>query len=134
LALRRFSITGNYTQSRGQSILTSTGFQPITTPGLPPIGIVVYNGESYGGGVSVTPLPRLTVSGSYSHATSDTLDAGLASNNRTEVLYAQLQYRLRQISVLAGYTKFSQGISAAGVPPGNQYSYFVGVTRAFNFF
>jgi len=134
LALRRFAITGNYTQSRGQSILTSTGIQPITTPGLPPIGIIVYNGESYGGGVSVTPLPRLTVSGSYSHATSDTLDAGLASNNRTEILYAQLQYRMRQISVLAGYTKFSQGISAAGVPPGNQYSYFAGVTRAFNFF
>ena len=134
LAVRRLAVTGNYIQSSGQSILTSTGIQPITTPGLPPLGIIVYNGKSYGGGISVTPLPRLTASASYSHATSDTLDAGISSNNRTEIFYSQLQYRLRQITMLAGYTKFSQGISAAGVPPGNQYSYFVGVTRAFNFF
>ena len=134
LALRRFALTGNYTKSSGQSILTSTGIQPITTPGLPPLGIIVYSGESYGAGISATPLPRLTITGTYAHAVSDTLNAAVSSNNRTEIFYSQLQYRLRQISLLAGYTKFSQGISAAGVGPGNQYSYFVGVTRSFNFF
>jgi len=134
LALRRFAVTGNYTKSRGQSILTSIGIQPITTPGLPPIGLIVYNAESYSAGISTTPLPRLTISGTYSHAMSDTLSSQAASNNRTVIFYAQLQYRLRQITVLSGYTKFSQGISAAGVAPGNQYSYFIGVTRSINFF
>ena len=134
LALRRFALTGNYTRSRGQSILTSTGIQPITTPGLPPIGVIVYNGESYGAGISATPIPRLTISGTFSHAKSDTLSETTFSNNRTEIFYSQLQYRLRQITALAGYTKFSQGISAAGVAPGSQYSYFIGVTRSFNFF
>lgn len=134
LAMRRYSVTGNYTKSRGQSLLTSTGIQPITTPGLLPLGLIVYNGESYGIGVSTTPLPRLTISGTYSHATSETLNDGNSSNNRTEIFYAQLQYHLRQITAMAGYTKFSQGISAAGVPPGNQYSYYIGVTRSFNFF
>lgn len=134
LALRRFAVTGNYTESRGQSILTSTGIQPITTPGLPPIGMIVYNGESYGAGIAATPIPRLTISATLSHARSNTLSDTTFSNNRTEIFYTQLQYRLRQISVLAGYTKFSQGISAAGVAPGNQYSYFIGVTRSFNFF
>jgi hypothetical protein len=134
LSLRRISLSGNYTQSYGQSILTSSGIQPITTPGLPPEGIILYNGKAYGAGLTINPLTRLTLSANYSYATSDTLSGDVPSNNRTEVFYSQLQYRLRQITVLAGYTKFSQGISASGIPPANEYSYFIGVTRSFNFF
>jgi hypothetical protein len=135
LALRRLDLTANYIKASGQSILTSTGIQPLApTPGLPPAGIIVYNGQSYGGGITITPIPRLYISGNYSHATSDTLSTMTFSNNRTDIFYGQLQYRLRKVSVLAGYTKFSQAISAAGTPPGSQYSYFVGVTRWFNFF
>ena len=135
LALRRFSLTGNYTTSAGTALLTSTGIQPIPpTPGLPQEGLIVYNGTSYGAGVTLNPIPRLTISGTYTHAVSDTISNDVPSNNRTEIFYSQLQYRLRQISVLAGFTKFSQGISASGIIPGNQYSYFIGVTRSFNFF
>jgi hypothetical protein len=135
LALRRMTFSANYVQTGGQSLLTSTGIQPIPpTPGLPPEGLIVYNGKSYGAGLSLTPLPRLTISGNYSNAMSDTLSNGILSNNRTNIFYGQFQYRLRKISVLGGYTKFTQGISAAGTPPGSQYSYFVGVTRWFNFF
>jgi hypothetical protein len=101
---------------------------------LLPEGLIVYNGKSYGGGISLTPIPRLTISGNYSNAMSDTLSNQIFSNNRTNIFYGQFQYRLRKISVLGGYTKFTQGISAAGTPPGSQYSYFVGVTRWFNFF
>lgn len=134
LTLRRLSLNGDYIQSKGQSVLTSTGIQPITTPGFPPLGIIVFNGKSYGGGIAATPLPRLSISANYSRATSDTLGGTTSSNNRTDIFYSQLQYRLRQISLLAGYTKFSQGISAYGIPPSNEYSYFIGVTRSFNFF
>lgn len=135
LALRRVTFAGNYIKSSGNSILTSTGIQPIPpTPGLPPEGIIVYNGTSYGGSVTVTPIARLSISGTYSHAVSDTLSDSILSNNRTEIFYGQFQYRLRRITLLGGYTKFSQGISASGVPPGNQYSYFIGVTRWLSFF
>jgi len=134
LALRRITMTGNYSQYHGQSILTTSGIQPITTPGLPPEGVIVYNGRSYGAGVGLTPISRLTISGSYAHATSETMSATTPSNNHTEVLYGQLQYRLRQITLLAGYTKFTQGISAYGLPAATNNSYFAGVTRYFNFF
>jgi len=135
LSLSRVTMSANYIKSSGQSILTSTGIQPIPpTPGLPPQGIIVYNGKSYGGGLTLTPIPRLSISGVYSHATSDTLSQILSSNNRTEIFYSQLQYRLRQISLLAGYTMFTQGISAAGTPTGRNHSYFAGITRSFNFF
>ena len=135
LALRNFTLTANYNQAAGQSILTSTGIQPIPpTPGLLPEGLIVYNGKSYGGSVSVMPIPRLSVTASYTHAVSNTLSDTYASNNRTEIFYSQLQYRLRQVSLLAGYTMFSQGISAAGTPTGRENSFFIGVTRSFNFF
>jgi hypothetical protein len=135
LAMRRLTFNANYVQSTGQSVLTSTGIQPLPpTPGFPPEGIIVYNGKSYGAGIALTPIPRLTISGNYSHAMSDTLSSTALSNNHTDIFYSQMQYRLRKISVLAGYTKFKQGITAAGTPPGSQYSFFVGVTRWFNFF
>lgn len=134
LSLRRIDMNANYIQSRGQALLTSTGIQPITTPGLLPTNLIVYNGKSYGGGITLTPIPRLFISGAYSHATSDTLSNVAFSNNRSEIFYAQLQYRLRKINLLAGYTKFSQGISSASTPPGSQHSYFIGVTRWLNFF
>lgn len=135
LAMRYFTLTANYVQASGQSVLTSTGIQPIPpTPGLLPEGLIVYNGKSYGGSVSVMPKPRLSITASYAHAVSNTLSSAYTSNNRTEIFYSQLQYRLRQISLLAGYTMFSQGISAAGTPTGRENSFFVGVTRSFNLF
>lgn len=135
LALRHVAMTASYTKSSGQSLLTSTGIQPIQpTPGLPPVGLIVYNGKSYGGALSLTPRPRLSITGTYTHAESDTLSSTIFSNNRTEIFYGQVQYRLRRVSLLSGFTKFKQGISAAGSPPGETYSYYIGVARWINFF
>lgn len=135
LSMRWLNITGNYIKSSGQSILTSTGIQPIPpTPGLPPEGIIVYNGESYGGSVGINPTPRLNITGTYSHATSNTLSDAVSSYNLTNIFYGQLQYRLRQVSVLGGFTTFKQQVTAGGLPPGTQNSFFIGVQRAFNFF
>jgi hypothetical protein len=135
LALRRIDFTANYIQAKGQALLTSTGITPIPpTPGLPIEGLIVYNAKSYGASVNMTPIPRLTISGTWSHSTSDTLSNATPSNNKTDIFYGQVQYRLRKISLLGGYTKFFQGISASGTPPGTQYSYFIGATRWFNFF
>jgi len=135
LALRHLTMTANYVQASGQSILTSTGIQPIPpTPGLPPEGLIVYNGKSYGASLGFNPTSRLSIAGSYSHATSDTLSNQVYSNNKTDIFYTQLQYRLRQLNVLAGYTRFFQSISAAGTPAAAQNSYFIGVSRWINFF
>lgn len=135
LALRQIALSANYTKANGTALLTSTGIQPIPpTPGLLPEGLIVYNGTSYGGSVTIMPLPRLSISGTYSHAVSDTLSGEVFSNNKTNIFYGQLQYRLRRISILGGYTNFLQGISASGTPAAHTYSYFIGVQRWFNFF
>jgi hypothetical protein len=135
LSMRWLNLTGNYIKSSGQSILTSTGIQPIApTPGLPPEGIIVYNGQGYGGSIGINPLTRLNITGTYSHATSNTLSDTVSSYNLTNIFYGQLQYRLRQVSVLGGFTMFKQQVTAAGLPLGTQNSFFIGVQRAFNFF
>lgn len=135
LALGYFALQGSYTTAHGESLLTSTGIQPIPpTPGLPPDAVIVYNGTSYGGGITLTPIPRLVIAGTYTHAISDTLGSTIPSHNHTEIVFSQLQYRLRQLNVLAGFTKFTQGISAAGTPTGSEYSYYIGVSRWINFF
>ena len=133
-SMRRFALTGNYTKSSGESLLTSTGLVTITpTPGIPIANLIVFRGDSYGGGISATPVRRLTVSGTFSRALSDTLGTADSRNN-TEIFNAQVQYHLRRIGVLGGFTRFTQGISATGAPPGTANSFFIGVSRWFDFF
>jgi hypothetical protein len=123
-------MTGSYTQSSGTSLLSGA------LPGVPPTpgvtDFVLFNGSSYSGGVSVTPIRRLLISGGFSRSISNTLGQTL-SHNDTQVYNAQMQYHLRRIGLQAGYTRFTQGISAAGTPASTT-AYFVGFSRWFDFF
>jgi hypothetical protein len=135
LSTRRFTMTGNYSKATGQSVLTSAGLVALPpTPGVPASNLILFNGDSYGGGVSATPVRRLTISGTFSRAISSTLNDVANSRNNTEIFNTQLQYHFRKIGILAGYTMFTQGISGSGVPPGTANSYFIGVSRWFDFF
>jgi len=128
---RRFSMQGQYTQGYGQSLNeagTLIGLPP--TPGV--VNYILFNGSSYGGGISATPIPRLVVAATYNRAISNTLSQ-VISHNDTQIYNAQLQYHMRQIGLQAGYTRFAQGISAVGAPLSTT-SYFVGVSRWFNLF
>jgi hypothetical protein len=128
---RKFTVTGNYNQSTGISLLGAGGLVPISaTPGVN--DFITFGGSSYGGGISVTPTRRLVVAGSFNRAISNTLGQTISHNN-TEIFNGQLQYHLRRIGVQAGYTRFTQGISAVGAPA-NTTSYFAGISRWFDFF
>lgn len=131
LSMRKFSLNGQYVKSDGVSLLGAGGLVgPPPTPGLN--NFILFGGTSYGGGLSLTPIRRLVVAGSFSRALSNTISTTTSRNN-TEIINAQLQYHLRKIGVQAGYTNFTQGISAIGAPVGTT-SFFVGVTRWFDFF
>jgi hypothetical protein len=131
LSMRRMSISANYGQSNGISLLGSGGLVTVTPiPGL--TNQILYSGSNYGGGISVTPVRRLSISGTFSRSISDTI-AALSSNNNTQVFTGQMQYHLRRIGLQAGYLRFTQGISAIGAPA-TSTSFFVGFTRWFNFF
>jgi len=131
----RFSLTGNYSKSNGLSVLTSSGLVVVPpTPGIPASNLIFYNADSYGGGLSATPVKRLTVSATFSRALSNTLSEVTNSRNNTEILTTQVQYHLRRIGVLGGFARFSQGISATSTPPATANSFFIGVSRWFDFF
>ncbi len=135
LGSRRFTLSADYAKSSGESILTNGGLVPLPpTPGVPVNSLITYGGSSYGGGIAATPLRRLTVSGTFSRALSNTLTSTTISHNNTEIFNAQVQYHLRKIGLLSGFTRFTQGISAGGAPPGTANSYFIGVSRWFDFF
>ncbi|HZM09420.1 MAG TPA: hypothetical protein VFC15_04340 [Candidatus Limnocylindrales bacterium] len=135
LSLRQVALSAQYLTGTGNSILTSNGLTPLPPlPGVTPENVIAYNAKSYGGSVSFTPVRRMVLSGTYSRSLSDTLSNGIFSKNNTEIIYSQLQYRLRRISLLAGYSRFTQGISATGVPPGTVTSYYGGISRWFDFF
>ncbi len=131
MSMRKFSLTGNYIKSNGISLLGAGGLVgPPPTPGLN--DFVFFGGTSYGGGVSVTPIRRLVIAGSFNRAISNTIGS-TTSHNNTEIFNAQLQYHLRKIGLQAGYTQFTQGISAVGAPASTT-AFFVGITRWFDFF
>jgi hypothetical protein len=130
---RRLNVEGNYSQSHGLSILGGGNILPLLpTPGL--VNSILFDGTSYGGGISGTPLKRMVLSASFSRAISNTTGNNTISHNNTEMFNTQLQYHLRRIGLQAGYTRFLQGISAAGLPPANTNAFFVGVSRWFDFF
>ena len=50
------------------------------------------------------------------------------------MLSANATYHARRLGFNAGFNRFSQSITAAGAPPANVNSYYVGVNRWFSFF
>jgi hypothetical protein len=135
LSLRNLAFTANYGSGSGNSLLTANGVIPLPPiPGQPDPNLIYYNAKNYGGGISWTPIRRMVLTGTYSRSLSNTLSNDVFSRNNTEVIYSQMQYRLRRLSVLGGYTRFTQGISATGQLPGTVSSYYVGISRWFDFF
>ena len=135
LSLGRLALNGYYVNSSGNSLAVGGVIVPLPpTPGLPSSDLIQFTSSSYGGGFSYTPLRRLVFTGSYSRALSNTLNNSIFSRNNTEIYYSQMQYNVRRIGVIAGYSRFTQGISALGVLPGTVNSYYFGISRWFNFF
>ena len=135
LSYKWISASAIYANNAGNALLTNGGLVPLPPlPGEPNNNFVTFSGKSYGGGVTVTPLSRLVISGNFSRSISNTLANSITSRNNTELYYAQLQYRLRRIRFLAGYTRLTQGISASGAPAGTLTSYYAGISRWFDIF
>ena len=131
-----FAVNGFYNNASGNSLITAGGIVPlpITTPGISPADLIQFTGSSYGGGLSYTAFRKLSLSASYSRGLSDTLSNSIYSRNNTEIFNTQMQYHLRRIGVLAGYTRLTQGITASGFLPGTENSFFVGIQRYIKFF
>jgi hypothetical protein len=135
LSYRWINASAFYSSNSGNALLSNGGLVPLPPlPGQPNDNLVIFSGSGYGGGLSATPLKRLTVSANFTRSLSDTLANSIASRNNNEQFYSQLQYRVRRIQIQAGYTRLTQGFTAAGARPGTVTTYYGGISRWFNFF
>jgi hypothetical protein len=133
---RWLGVSGAYSRSRGLGLFTSQGIAQLP-PGLPPslvLSTILYGGTTYSAGLGATPIRGLTFSGSYESTRSNTENGPLSSNNHTEEAYSYLQYKFRKVFLTAGYSRLIQGFSASTLEPAMVSTYYVGLSRWFNFF
>jgi hypothetical protein len=84
--------------------------------------------------VGTTPIRGLILSAIYAKALSGTNSSSTLSNNNNENMYFLMTYQLRKLNFQAGYSRLVQGFSVAGTPQTVAGSFFVGISRWFNFF
>jgi hypothetical protein len=134
LTWRRLTASGYYSQSGGTSILTQSGLLTQPLPTQPFGGLTTFSARSVSGGVGMSPLPRLTINGSYSRANIYTQNSALTSTNLSDQINARVTYRFRKMNFNAGYNQVRQLVSASGTPPITINVYYFGITRWFDFF
>ncbi len=135
-SLSRFNINGSYSLSSGNALLTPMGLvpTPVPLPVINPAAVVLYNGRSYSVGLGSTPVRGLVLSASYAKALSGTNSNSEVSNNNNENIYFLMTYHFRKLNFQGGYSRLVQGFSVSGTPPTMVGSFYVGVSRWFNFF
>jgi len=127
---------GSYSKSSGLALATGGGLVPVPVPVpvLPSSLVTLYGGNSYSFGLSSAPAKGLTLSASYARADSSTSATGIASSNQNEQYNSLIQYRIRKIGFISGYSRLQQGFSQSGTAPEVITTYYFGVSRWFNFF
>jgi hypothetical protein len=128
--------TGTYSKSDGQALLTSSGLVPVPVPSptLPPGVVSLFGGDSYSLGLASTPIKRLILSASYGRSNSNTANQSVASTNQNSQFNSLMNYQFRKLYFTSGYSRLEQGFSAAGTKPEIISSYYMGLSRWFNFF
>lgn len=136
LFVARFGVNGSYSDSSGNALLTSTGLvaTPIPLPLLNPADVVFYSGKSYSAGFSANPTHGLTMSATFAKALSATQASSQNSLNNNQNVSFLVTYNVRKLSFITGYTRLLQGFSLSGTPPTMVGSFYVGISRWFNFF
>jgi hypothetical protein len=136
LSLLRISFNGSFTESNGNALLTSTGLTatPVPITVVSPASLVYFNGKSYSAGIGAHPTRHLTMAASFAKGLSSTNSNSTLSNNSTENMYFMLSYQLRKLNFDAGYSRLTQGFSTSATPRALVGTYYVGISRYFNFF
>jgi len=128
--------SGNYSKASGQALATGSGLVPVPIP--PPIlsssQVSLYGGDSYSFSLSSSPKKGLSISGSFAKSNSNTTNSGIQSLNNNTELNALVQYQVRKLWMNGGYSRLEQGFSQSGTTPEVLSSFYIGVSRWFNFF
>jgi hypothetical protein len=132
-SVRNYGMSGSFSKSSGDSILTPTGL--VLTPLPVPAAAAIYlRGDAYAVSAFANPTHGMLLSASYVRALNDTFGNSTTSHNANGQLVVQFQHKMRQLWLQGGYIKLNQAISISGQPPVATGSFYIGVSRWFNFF
>lgn len=137
LSGRWLGVSVGYSRARGTGIFTRGGITPLPAGVPPPViptAFIFYGGTTYTLGGGSTPIRGLTINGNYTRTLSNTLNGSASSNNLMTQGNIFVQYRFRKVYFTSGYSRLLQGFSSLGAPPSLVGSYYIGVSRWFNFF
>jgi hypothetical protein len=126
----------NYSKANGTAIQAGMGLiqNPIPQPILPVDDLILFGGKSYSFGLSSSPTRKMSIGASYAKSISNSNLQGIASLNDTKMVNVIFNYQFRKMYFTGGYSNLVQGFSLSGLPPENVSSFYVGVSRWFNFF
>jgi hypothetical protein len=107
---------------------------PVPVPILPSDLVNLFGGKSYSAGLSSSPVKKLMISATYSNSNSNTMSSGISSANTNDQFNTLIQYQVRKMSVVSGYSRLEQGFTGTGTKPEIISTYYMGLTRWFNIF
>ncbi len=138
LGTAKYGFSGSYSKNNGNSLQTAAGLQPISIPGavLLPDLLVLYKGSAYSFAGTYNPMRRFKITGDYTRSQYETTSGGAVSNNRLEQMNVKSEYNLRLLSISAGFSRITQalGITTPGTKTPTVTSYYIGISRHFDFF
>jgi hypothetical protein len=132
LSHRSLGLSANYSRGHGSGL--QVGNNIIPNPGPGDLPLVLFRGESYGGGLSYRPVRRWTISSTFTKLKYDTLNLGQNSNNTSEQFFLRSEYHFRQMFFNFGYSHLTQGFGVGPVRPATIDTVFFGVSRRFDIF
>lgn len=133
---RGYAVSAGYSKSDGASLFTPAGLvqPPLPPPVIGPGDLVFFNSRGWSFGASGSPLRKLQLTAAFSRNLSNTLSPATDNRIYSNMYNMQARYPLRKLYLTGGYTRFQQGLGAAGTNPTDLTTYFVGISRWFNFF
>jgi hypothetical protein len=128
--------TGSYSKADGQALATGAGLVgiPIPAPVLPSDLVSLFGGKSYSWSLSSNPVRNLTLTAAYGKSSNNTMTNGISSANNNNQFNSLIQYQVRKLTFVSGYSRLQQGFSGAGTQPEIISSYYGGISRWFNIF
>jgi len=132
LSHSNLGLSANYSRGSGSGLQVGNNIIPNPVPG--PLPLVLFRGESYGGGLSYRPIRRWTISSTFIKLKYNTLNLGQNSNNTSEQFFLRSDYHFRQMDFNFGYSHLTQGFGVGTVRPATIDTVFFGVSRRFDIF
>ncbi len=135
LSWEKYSLSGSYSKSNGEALLTSNGTLTPT-----PLGSILsdyfltYNARSYAISASTELFRVLTLIGTYTNVSSRATQMELGTFNNGDRYTARIALRMRRLYIIAGFSRAVQESSVVPGGPRRVNSYYVSLSRWFNVF